>query len=82
MYHLMKFSKPVKSLCPFDYVPSQKKFKAQEMKLKALFALSILGLMFFYSCKSEEEVNPSFQVSYKNQDLKGKLKDLLENMVC
>jgi len=49
------------------------KFKAQEMKLKALFAISILGLIFFYSCKSEEEIDPSFKVEYKNQDLQGKI---------
>ena len=43
------------------------------MKFKSLIALAILGLMVFNSCGTDEDIDPSFKVEYKNQDLQGKI---------
>jgi hypothetical protein len=46
------------------------------MKINSLYVLSLLGLLIFNSCDSGEEIDPSFKVNYKNQDLQGKIDGL------
>ncbi len=46
------------------------------MNIKSIILLASVGLLGFFACTSDDdEVNPGFEVNFKDQDLQGKIND-------